>query len=215
MDLWNTRKQATTALDSNLRSQAAIIEEAFVCLDECIALLQSIDTSFARVSTLTLIKARNLILSIYSLALDGLAQEAGAILRPLVGTIEKLDYFRQNPIHVEQAINGRLPREGKIAQIIGGQFKFLRDYLSEHASHSNFNVESLKHLINFQDSSLKIVQPYNQIVLRKNLEMVFIFLIITVFEGQKCLASVNKLDDGFAGYANELHKRGLNIIVVD
>ncbi len=215
MGLWDTRSRAIAALDSNLRNEAAVIEEAFVCLDECINRLQIVDSSFARVCTLTLIKARNFILGMYSLALDGLAQEAGAILRPLIGTIEKLGYFRRDPQHVEQAINDDLPPEGKIAQIIDGEFKFLRDYLNQFASHSNFSFESLKHLIEFRGFSLKIVQPYNEVVLRKNLEMVFAFLIITVFEGQKCLAAINQLDDGFASYAKELHIRGLNVVAVN
>lgn len=215
MGLWDTRNQAMLALENNLRQQAAVIEEGFVCLDECISQLQAVNSSFSRICTLTLIKARNLTLGMYSLALDGLAQEAGAILRPLIGTIEKLGYFRSDPKHVEQAINDKLPTEGKIAKNIDGEFKFLRDYLSQFASHSNFSFESLKHLIDFRDFSLRIAQPYNEKTLRKNLEMVFVFLIITVFEGQKCLAFVNQLDEGFASYVSELHLRGLDILAVD
>ncbi|MCB8977950.1 MAG: hypothetical protein H6657_11045 [Ardenticatenaceae bacterium] len=200
-------------LGNELRQEAAVIEEAFVCLDECINQLQAVDSSFSRVCILTLIKARNLILGMYSLALDGLAQEAGAILRPLIGTIEKLSYFRKDPQHVEQALDDNLPTEGKIAKVIDGEFKFLRDYLSKFASHSNFSFESLKHLINLRDFSLRIVQTYDEKVFRGNLEMVFAFLIISVMEGQKCLASINRLDQGFASYVSELRFRGFSVLI--
>jgi len=214
-NLWKTRDQALVALNGKLRPVADIIEEAFVCLDECIDRIAALDNQFGRVCGLTLVKARNLTLAMYSLTLEGLAQEGGAILRPLLGAIEKLAYFRQDLSHVEDAINGNLPSEGKIAQIINGEFQDLRDYLSKYAAHSSFSYESLKHLVDYHTFRLKKAQPFNEAVLRKNLEMVFSFLVFTIFEGQKCLAAAGSIDDDFATYIEKLRDKGLAIITID
>jgi hypothetical protein len=213
-NLWQTRYQALVALDSNLKAIADIIEEAFSCLDECIDRAEALDSEYGRVCGLTLVKARNLALGMYSLTLDGLAQEGGALLRPLIGVIEKLVYFRQDPAHIEQAITESLPPEGKISKMIDGDFKDLRDYLSKHAAHSEFSEESIKHLIDYRAFRLKKVQPFNEIVLRKNLEMVFSFLVFIVFEGQKCLAFAGSFDEALANRIEAMRESG-KVIAVD
>jgi hypothetical protein len=45
----------------------------------------------------TLVKAKNLALGSYSLVLDGLGQEAGALMRPMIEYAELLAYFRLHP----------------------------------------------------------------------------------------------------------------------
>jgi hypothetical protein len=215
MALFDARDQAEQALSSGLRAAAGIIEEGFACLDDEIRRHHEIDSEFTRVCAVTLLKARNLLVAIYSLAMDGLAQEAGAILRPLIGTIEKLPYYRMDPTHVEQAIADRLPSEGKIAQKIDGQFQELRDYLSRYSSHSNFSYESLKHLINLREGKLVVQQPFIEGVFKKNLEMVFSFLIISVFEGYKSLQHAGHTDDAFQSYLEDIRGRGYSIIPPD
>jgi hypothetical protein len=86
---------------------------------------------YSRVAALTLIKARNLLLASYSLSIDGLAQEAGALLRPFLEAFEKMVYFNEDRSRIEEAINGRLPSAGEIAKRIQGPFKCLRDHLNQ------------------------------------------------------------------------------------
>ncbi len=103
-DLWKTREEALAALEGPLRQEAAMLQDAFALMDECIAHLITRDTTFTRVCAITMIKARNLELGCYSLALDGLAQEGGALFRLVVETLELLTYFWKDPARVEEAI---------------------------------------------------------------------------------------------------------------
>ena len=78
-DLWQTRRAAEEALRTGLRPYAVLIENVLSLTDECIDRLTNVDEAFARVLALTLVKARHLTLACYSLCLDHLAQEAGAV----------------------------------------------------------------------------------------------------------------------------------------
>src|SRR5882757_2532581 len=140
MSLWNTRNNAVVDLDGALKSEAAMLHESFELLDECITHLETEHGSrpYSRVCAITLIKGRNLLLGSYSLSLDGLAQEAGALLRPFIEVFEKMVYFNEDPSRIEEAIDGRLPKAGEIAKRIKGQFKALREHLNEHSSHFGF-----------------------------------------------------------------------------
>lgn len=132
-DLWKTREEALAALEGSLRQEAAILQDAFTLMDGCIAQLLARDTKYTRVCAITMIKARNLELGCYSLALDALAQEGGALFRLVVETLELLVYFWKDPARVDEAIEGTLPSAGKIAQKIEGNLKGLRDFLNSHA----------------------------------------------------------------------------------
>jgi hypothetical protein len=63
-------------------------------------------------------------LGVYSLMLDGLGQEAGALLRPLIETLELLVYLRLEPARIDQAIEEKLPSAGQIAKKIEGEFLY-------------------------------------------------------------------------------------------
>lgn len=179
MSLWNTRSKAIAELDGVLKNEAEVLREAFALLDECIARLETEHGSvpFARVRALTLIKGRNLLLGTYSLAIDGLAQEAGALLRPFIEAFEKLVYFNEDPSRIEKAINGLLPSAGEIAKRIQGKFKALRVHLNQHSSHFGLTYDSAKHLIDWNTSKLKLVQSFSRKVLRTNLKSIFTFLV--------------------------------------
>ena len=215
MTLFEARERAEEALRDHLRDASAVIEEGFSCLDEEVRRHHQLNSEFTRVCAVTLLKARNLLVAIYSLAIDGLAQEGGAVLRPLIGTIEKLPYYRMDPDHVELAITDQLPSEGMIAKEIDGQFQELRDYLSKYSAHSNFSYESLRHLLNLRDGELVFQQPYIEMALRKNLEMVFSFLIISVFEGYKCLNHAGHSDEALLSYIEDVRNRGYSVIPPD
>lgn len=171
MSLWSTRDKALLALGGPLREEANALREAFSLVDDCIQQLLFLDTPLSRVSALTAVKSRNLALGCYGLCLDGLAQEAGALFRPLIETIELMVYLRLDPARVEEAFGGQLPSAGTIARRIEGKFMDLREYLNVHASHYSFTPESMKHLVDFSKGTfdLRVVQPHSDPVLKRNL----------------------------------------------
>jgi hypothetical protein len=145
--LWEAREEAQRSLRENLLGEEAVLDLIFGLIDDCVRSLGKFDSSFARVSALTAIKARNLALACYSISLDGLGQEAGALFRLLLEANELLAYFRMEP----EAIDDRLPKAGEIAKRIEGRFKGLRDYLNAHASHISVSPEAMRHLIDFRE----------------------------------------------------------------
>jgi hypothetical protein len=141
--MWTTRRQAEKALEGPLRPVAGLLDEAFAMIDETIARLQEINPPFGTASALVLVKGRNLAMGCYSLSLDALAQEAGALFRPLIEACELLVYLGRDPTRVNEIVEDRLPKAGKIAARIGGQLKPVRDHLSAHASHLSVSEESM------------------------------------------------------------------------
>jgi hypothetical protein len=193
MSLWETRNDAVVDLDGALKNEAGVLREAFELLDECITHLETDNgsTPYARVCALTLIKARNLLLGSYSLSIDGLAQEAGALLRPFIEAFEKMVYFNEDPSRIDEAIDDRLPTAGEIAKRIQGQFKTLREHLNQHSSHFGLTYESARHLINWNTLKFKLVQPYSRKVLRTNLKSIFTFLVFLNVQAVDCLGNLN------------------------
>jgi len=98
MDLWHARHQSQIWLETVLISESQHLVKGYTLVDETITRFNQIsqhDKSnftgrFARVCALTTAKGRNLLLGCHSLALDGLAQESGALLRPLLESVELL-----------------------------------------------------------------------------------------------------------------------------
>jgi hypothetical protein len=89
---------------------------------------------YARICGLTLLKAKNHALGSMSLVLDGLGQEAGALLRPMIEYIELLTYLRQFPDEAGRAADNDLPTAGQRAKAIGGIYKGLREHLNKHVA---------------------------------------------------------------------------------
>lgn len=113
MSLWNTRNQAIAECDGPLKVEAEVLSEAFDILDECIVRLETEHGSepYSKVCAVTLIKGRNLLLGSYSLSLDGLAQEAGALLRPLIEVFEQMVYFNEDPNELKRRSKVVCPRQ--------------------------------------------------------------------------------------------------------
>jgi hypothetical protein len=153
----------------------------------------------ARVCAITTAKGRNLLCACYSLSLDALAQESGALLRPLIEVIELLTYFRLGQGSVDEALNGTLPTAGNRAQAIGGQFKFLRDHLNEDASHFAFGYYSVQHLLDKETFKIRPAQHQSFEVLERNLATLSAFFVFLLFESISCLfvagSDANKLAD--------------------
>lgn len=189
MELWGTRNSALQLLAGEFAPQAKAIEDLFLVIDECIELFDNKATSdeFCRVCGLSLTKARNQALGIYGLILDGLGQEAGALMRPFIEFHELLTYFRLDPIRVQQALANKLPPAGKIAQIISGPFREFREHLNSHASHSSFSEHSMGHLIDSHQLKIRKEQPMLPKVLFRNMGDFFVQFLLLAYEAVNCL----------------------------
>jgi hypothetical protein len=117
--MWTTRREAENALEGPLEPFERLLHEAFSLIDETIPKLEGINPPFGTVCALVLVKGRNLAFGCYSLSLDALAQEAGALFRPLIESVELLTYLELDPTRVTEAVEERLPKAGKIAERIG------------------------------------------------------------------------------------------------
>jgi hypothetical protein len=188
--LWSCREKSTAALSGALQPLAALLEEAFARVDEAVSYFEKFQmTSPApagRVCALVVMKGRNLALGCYSLTLDGLAQESGALLRPLLEAIELLCYLRDVPGAVDSAIDGKLPSPGDRARRIRGTFHELRKYLNTDASHLGLGFASTRHLVDFRTGKLRPVQHFSEFVLEQNMAVLFAFTAMLVRESAAC-----------------------------
>ena len=195
MNLWQARQKSLEWLETELVEQNALIDKGFEILDTCITLLNQQSKSsddelngrFARVVNITLAKARNLLLGSYSMLLDAVAQEAGALLRPILEAYELLIYFQLEPSRVDQAIDGKLPSAGQIVKKIEGKFKKVRDYLNDTASHLSFNFNTAKHLVDFSTFEVKAIQSQSLEVFKINLTTFNGFQLYIASEAIMCL----------------------------
>jgi len=190
MTIWATRRKSEDAIANQLSAYREYVEGAFARLDDVIQRFErrQSELPFFRVCGITLVKARNYALALYSLILDGLGQEAGAVLRPLVEAYEVLVYFRLDPGKISEAVDRQLPPAGEIARIISGRFQDLRKYLNENASHFSFSPHSMTHLVDFRTLSWNVEQPYMEDTLKTNLGVLFGMLAIVLIEGVNCLS---------------------------
>ncbi|NQT68089.1 MAG: hypothetical protein HQ552_00745 [Desulfobacteraceae bacterium] len=189
MKLWETRSKALHLLEGEFREKAKLMEKVFSIIDECIDLFErkAAEDGFHRICGLTLIKARNLSLATYGLILDGLGQEAGALIRPFIEYHELLIYFRLDPLRVNEAIDNKLPTAGKRAQLIKGEFQEFRSHLNEHASHSAYSYYSLNHLLDQPNMKFRKMQSMLPKVLDRNLGDLFVMVVLMVIEAINCL----------------------------
>lgn len=216
MSLWETRERAQSALATELQPEKRILQDAFDAVDEGAERLEGVDQPFARVAALVVIKARNLALGCYTLSLDALAQEAGAILRPLLEALELLRYLRLDPARVEEALDARLPKAGVIAQRIDGEFKALREHLNVHASHVSLGPDAIVHLIDFKGGRLKLVQPFSKAVLRRNFHLLFALFVRVAIEAANCVSvAEGEVDLNLADRVDAIKNGGLTVMGID
>lgn len=209
MDLWATRNRALEILAGEFAPQAKALEDLFMIIDECIELFDDRADSddFCRICGLTLAKARHLALGAYGLILDGLGQEAGALIRPFIEYQELLTYYRMDARHVQQAINDDLPTAGKVAQLIQGYSQDVREYFNNHASHSSFSVNSIGHLFDMKEMKIRKEQPMLPHVLFRNMGYFYFQLLPLSIEAVNCLKSYQ------LGYAEDQANRILDLWV--
>lgn len=210
--LWSARRESERSLNNELKPLAEMLGETFAMVDECIERLEHLDNSFGRVTALVLIKGRNLGLGCYSLSLDALAQESGAILRPFIETVELLTYLRLDPRRVDEALEDRLPQAGEVARRIGGNLKDLRGYLNAHASHLSLSVDSMRHLIDISAGRLRPVQRFHEAVLRENLRVLLVLLVWLMAAGIKCCCvGAGRVDDALVERAEALRMKAFQL----
>ena len=79
-------------------TQVEMVEQLFGLADDCVDAYEAqAPDLYSTVCGLATLKAKNLAHGMYSLMLDGLAQEAGALARPFIEYTELLTYFRMVP----------------------------------------------------------------------------------------------------------------------
>jgi hypothetical protein len=196
MELWISRTEALEYLQAKHPSRLAVIKQTFELFDANIDALQSAPgaPSYSATCAVALLKAKNLAHGAFSLILDGLGQEAGALLRPMIEYAELLTYFRLHPEMVERALTGNLPSAGERAKAISGIYKHFREYLNENASHSSFGDASVAHLIDSKLMRLRKRQHMVPHVLDQNLIDLVVHLQLLLREALLDLESTGSPD---------------------
>jgi hypothetical protein len=167
--LWRARTEALTLLRRERSAQIEVIDQLFTLADDCIDAYEvQADDLYSKVCGLTTLKAKNLAHGMYSLTLDALAQEAGALARPFIEYAELLTYFRMLPEAVTDALTGELPSAGIRAKKVEGIYKPFREHLNEHASHSSYNSYALAHLTDPTTKRIRKLQVMHPDVLERN-----------------------------------------------
>lgn len=218
MGLWKTRHHSMEMLAKDFKEQGKAIEGAFAIIDECIDIFNAKagNDDYHRMCGLVLAKARNYALGTYGLILDGLGQEAGALVRPFIEYHELLTYFRLEPTRVQQAIDDCLPSAGKRAQLIEGYFSGFRKHLNDHASHSSFSYYALNHLLDKPEMAIRKEQPMLPKVLFRNMGDFFVQMILIIVEAINCLqTAVIGSADRQAHAIEQLRSKGLILFKLD
>jgi hypothetical protein len=198
MKIWSERNKSLILLDNELYREGKVVQEGFGYLESLVELFQKISSSkgesetgqFCRICSITLAKFSHLSLGCFSLALDALSQESGALLRPLIETYELLVYFRQDISRINELLEDKLPSAGVIGKRISGDYQDLRKYLNDNASHFSYKIESVRHLID-GNSKVKLIPNQRLDVLRKNLSVLNAFQIFMLLEAINCLFTID------------------------
>lgn len=212
MNLWITREESLNALKSKLSIEARYIEKGFTIIDDLLSIFEdNKNDNFCTVCSFVLLKGKNYCLSIYSLSLDGLSQESGALLRPAIECIELLDYFYDDPKRIKEALENKFPRPGNIAKKIKGKFESLRKHLNSAASHFSFDPIACMHLMNWKNGSLRYYQKFNETVLRQNLWTLFGVMRLLTYSAVRCLRFKNIFDIKLGKEIEEWKESGLKL----
>lgn len=185
MELWKARTESLAYLETRCADRLEVLSQTFELIDLCIDAYESLAGSdvYARICGLTLLKAKHLAVGSYSLVLDGLAQEAGALMRPFIEYTELLTYFRCFPEMADRAVDNDLPKAGERARAISGIFKEFREHLNSHASHSSYSHYSLAHLLEPKTFRFKKLQRAVPTVLDRNVRDFAIQIYLLAREG--------------------------------
>jgi hypothetical protein len=212
--MWAARDDALRLLSGEMQEKGKCLDEMFALVDEFIDLFeQKANTDdFHRICGLTVLKAKNLAAGCYSLILDGLGQESGALMRPFIEYLELLTYYRLDPTRINEALGGTLPPAGKVAARIQGMFRDYRSHLNENASHSAYSFYALNHLLNKPSFTFRKYQHTIPAVLDKNVADLFALLFLLLIEVVQCLESAQPgCCFQLAQRADELRLKGISV----
>ena len=175
-----------------------IVTRSFDILDKEIQVFNKHvnDSTFARICGLILVKCKYLFKAIYILIREGLGQESGALLRPAIEYSEALIFLTEDPKRIQHFLNDKLPSAGKIAKIIDGKFKELRDYLNEYASHEKISYYSMAHLVNMETGELYSEPIVGDNVVQTNLLQLAGFITYAALVGLETLKKYLEVPDG-------------------
>lgn len=212
MELWRTRNESLELLESDFSEQKFILEQCFRLIDHCIDIFEdrAANSNPHYVYGITLVKAKNYALGSYGMMLDGLGQEAGAVMRPLIEYLELLKYFRLFPESIELALIGKIPNAGTRAKQINGMHHEIRQYFNIYSSHSSYSEYAIKHLFESVDSKLRKIQPLSKETLFRNLGDLFAQLYILLHEAVLCINNINEgITKDLADFIDKLHLEGM------
>lgn len=188
MTIWQAREAAAELLAGPLTTESDLLASLFQMIEHQVASFERVDSPLARASAAILGKAHRLSVGLYSLQLDALGQESGALLRPLQEVSELLSYLAYEPTRVDEVIEGRLPKPGVIAQRIDGRLKALRDHLSAHASHFAVTPEAVAHYVDFERGVVHLDRRPSAKLLRRNVRGLAAFMVMCAADGATLLA---------------------------
>jgi hypothetical protein len=211
--MWTVREESIQALKVGLKEEGDMISEGFSIIDEMIQKFNDLSprTDLSTLSGLLLVKGKNLCFGMYSLALDGLAQESGALLRPTIECIELVQFFYDDQERLKLVFENKVPSAGEVAKAVNGKFKKLREFLNENASHLSISIDSLMHLIDWTDRTFKPKQKYSETVLRKNLSTLFYFISFLIVSTVNCLDKCGCQSETLVQKINQWRDRGQKI----
>ena len=219
MNLWITRDSALQALRTGMVRESEILDKAFQQLEYFAQRLGSIrpETPFNRISALAAAKARNLAQACYSLVLDGLGQESGAIVRVWTEATDLLVYIRLDPSRAAQVLEGRFPSAGERAKVIGSSTQKVRTALSKTASHlGGFETDSWLHMVNERTGQVRTRQEFRQDIMRQNLGTTFALLVWTIREAALCLQTARGfVEAGVVQQMRQLSSEGIALFHAD
>ncbi len=204
---WKIRKQAEIALGNSLYKHAEALDLGFTVIDTCIDRLSIKVSPEAKVISLVAAKGKCLSIACYSLALDGLAQESGAVLRVLLESVELLEYLQGDLTRIERAIEGSLPSAGEIAKAIDGKFYDLRKLLNDSASHVSVDYQSMLHLVDFRLGQVRKELIFDEKTLGVNLGTLAVFILGLAVWANVCTNKIMKeTDQDVTDRLSKLHR---------
>ncbi len=216
MITWDAREDALRALKGELAPEAELLNDLFGFIDQAVDEIEGAEGAFARLAALLMLKARNLALGCYSLSLDALAQEAGALFRPLMEACEALAYFRADPSRVEQALRDGMPQAGKVAKAIKGPFESLRKQLNKNAAHISIHPNAMNHLFDWETGTAKKVQQLDVRTLKYNLQVLSATILCLAVEAVKCVALARLSNvEALESRVDELLRLGDSVITLE
>lgn len=194
MDLWQVRNQAVASLSADLKRENEVIEGCFALFDECIKRFYSLaksgnpKESFSLVCGQTILKARRLAMGSYSLCLDGLVLEAGALARSLIEAWELMIFFYQKPERVRLVFEDKPLKAGEVAKAINdgmhNDLKGLRDYYNANTSHISFQKDAL----------VPVMMIYSKEDLKRDMRSLYSLMRHIAFDALPCLELIGVLD---------------------